>query len=68
MSKNKKQLSPKQRKEFLATLQARFEKNMARHGGFEWAKVKVRLEAHPEKLWSLNEMERTGGCYTYAHA
>jgi hypothetical protein len=61
MSSSKKQLSPKQHKELLATLQDRFEKNMTRHLGVEWARVKARLEAHPEKLWSLNEMERTGG-------
>lgn len=61
MSNNKKQLSPKQCEELLATLQARFEKNMARHEGLTWSKVKERLEAHPAKLWSLNEMERTGG-------
>jgi hypothetical protein len=42
-------------------LQARFEKNMNRHRGIEWTQVQARLEAHPEKLWSLNEMERTGG-------
>ena len=57
----KKELSPKQREELLTTLKARFEKNMNRHLGLEWAKVQARLEAHAEKLWSLNEMERTGG-------
>src|SRR5204863_9465170 len=51
----------KQRDERLSTLKARFEKNMARHKGFQWAKVLARLEANPEKLWSLREMERTGG-------
>ena len=56
-----KQLSPKQREELLGALQARFEKNMSRHSGLAWAKVQIRLDAHPEKLWSLNEMERTGG-------
>src|ERR1700731_1547553 len=62
MSSSKKQnLPPKQREDLFKTLQARFEKNMPRHRGLEWAKVKARLEAHPEKLWSLNEMERTGG-------
>ncbi len=61
MSSNKKQLAPGQSQELLKTLQVRFEKNMARHRGHEWAKVKTRLEAHPEKLWSLHEMERTGG-------
>lgn len=58
---NKKELSPKQCKELLATLKARFEQNRNRHPGLEWAKVQVRLEANAEKLWSLNEMERTGG-------
>jgi hypothetical protein len=51
----------KQRKELLETLKARFEKNTNRHEGLEWAKVQAKLEANPEKLWSLNEMERTGG-------
>jgi hypothetical protein len=58
---NKKELSPQQREELLKTLKARFEKNMNRHTGLEWAKVQAKLEANPEKLWSLNEMERTGG-------
>ena len=58
---NKKQLSPKQRTELLGTLKARFEKNVNRHQGLDWAKVQARLEAKPEKLWSLHEMERTGG-------
>ena len=58
---NSKELSPKQRTELLKTLQARFEKNMKRHPILDWAKVQARLEAQPEKLWSLNEMERTGG-------
>ena len=58
---NKKQLSPKQREELLRALKARFEENINRHKGFEWAKVQARLEANAEKLWSLNEMERTGG-------
>jgi len=57
----KKKLSPEQRDELLRTLQARFEKNKNRHKGLDWAKVQARLEAHPEKLWSLNEMEQTGG-------
>jgi hypothetical protein len=56
-----KDLNAKQREELLNTLQARFEKNMNRHQGLAWAKVQARLEAHPEKLWSLNEMESTGG-------
>jgi hypothetical protein len=58
---NKKQLSPKQREELLKALKARFEKNLNRHKGLDWAKVQSRLEANPEKLWSLHEMERTGG-------
>ncbi len=58
---SKKELSAKQREELLGTLKARFEKNMNRHKGVEWAKVKTRLEANPEKLWSLHEMETTGG-------
>jgi hypothetical protein len=57
----KKELSPGQRKELLGALKARFEKNMNRHKGLEWAKVQAKLEANAEKLWSLNEMERTGG-------
>jgi hypothetical protein len=57
----KKALSPKQREELLSALKARFEKNMNRHKGLEWAKVQAKLEANTEKLWSLNEMERTGG-------
>lgn len=56
-----KELKAKQREELLSALQARFEKNMNRHKGIDWAKVQTNLEAHPEKLWSLNEMERTGG-------
>ena len=58
---NKKELSPKQREELLKALKARFEKNLNRHKGLEWAKVQSRLEANAEKLWSLNEMESTGG-------
>jgi hypothetical protein len=58
---NKKELSLKHREELLAALKARFEKNMNRHKGLEWAKVRARLDANNEKLWSLNEMERTGG-------
>src|SRR6476660_6313279 len=61
MATSKKQLAPKQREDLLATLQARFAKNMARHKAMEWTKVKTRLQARPEKLWSLNEMERTSG-------
>ena len=58
---NKKELSPEQREELLRALKARFEKNMNRHKGLEWAKVQAKLEAQAAKLWSLNEMERTGG-------
>jgi hypothetical protein len=58
---SKKKLSPEQREELLSALKARFEKNMNRHKGLQWAKVQARLEANPEKLWSLHEMERTGG-------
>jgi hypothetical protein len=57
----KKELSPEQREELLKALKARFEENMNRHKDREWAKVKAKLEASAEKLWSLNEMERTGG-------
>jgi hypothetical protein len=57
----KKELLPEQREELLKALKARFEKNMNRHKGLEWAKVQAKLEANTEKLWSLNEMERTGG-------
>ena len=57
----KKALSPKQREELLKTLKARFEKNMTRHKGLEWAKVQAKLDANTEKLWSLNAMEETGG-------
>jgi hypothetical protein len=56
-----KQLTPNQAEELLRTLKARFEKHMHRHTGFEWPKVQARLEANPDKLWSLNEMETTGG-------
>ncbi len=54
-------LSADQREELLSTLEIRFEKNMSRHTGLEWAKVQAKLEANPEKMWSLYEMERTGG-------
>ena len=57
----KKELSPKEREELLKALKVRFEKNMDRHNGLEWAKVRAKLEANAGKLWSLNEMERTGG-------
>ena len=58
---NKKKLSSAEREELLGVLKARFQKNMNRHKGIEWAKVEAKLEANAEKLWSLNEMERTGG-------
>jgi hypothetical protein len=58
---NKKELLPKQREELLSGLKARFEKNMNRHKGLAWAKVQAKLEANTGKLWSLNEMESTGG-------
>src|SRR3990170_2312872 len=68
MNRMKKELSPKQHEELLNTLKARFEKNMNRHKGLEWAKVQAKLEANlpagkagSKKLWSLNEMEKTGG-------
>lgn len=54
-------LSADQHEQLLKTLKARFEKNMHRHKGLEWSNVQARLEAHPDKLWSLGEMERTGG-------
>jgi len=58
---NKKDMLPEQREELLRALKARFEKNMNRHKGLEWAKIQAKLEANAEKLWSLNEMEKTGG-------
>ena len=58
---NKKNLSRKQIEELLKTLKARFEKNMNRHKGIEWNKVETKLKKNADKLWSLNEMERTGG-------
>ncbi|MGV3508049.1 MAG: DUF4256 domain-containing protein [Sphingobacteriaceae bacterium] len=61
MYSNKKKLSPQQTDDFLKTLKSRFEKNMNRHKGLEWNKVQAKLEANPEKLWSLNAMESTGG-------
>jgi hypothetical protein len=57
----KKKLSSDQRQELLSALKTRFEKNMNHHKGLEWSKVLERLEANPDKLWSLSEMERTGG-------
>ena len=59
--KAKVKLSPEQRDELLSAVKARFEKNMNRHQGLEWAKVQAKLEANHGKLWSLNEMETTGG-------
>src|SRR5262245_5609668 len=56
-----KDIKAKQREELLRTLEARFEKNMNRHKGLKWAEVQAKLEANTEKLWSLNEMETTGG-------
>jgi hypothetical protein len=58
---NNKDLSPEQREELLRVLKARFEKHRNRHKGLEWAQVQAKLEANADKLWSLNEMERTGG-------
>ena len=58
---SKKDLSPEQRKELTRALKARFEENMNRHQDLEWAQVQAKLEANREKLWSLHEMERTGG-------
>ena len=60
-AKTKTELSPEKREELLKALKARFGKNMKRHQGLEWAKVKAKLEANSEKLWSLDEMEKTGG-------
>jgi hypothetical protein len=61
LKRNKKELSPEQRTDLLRALKARFEENMNCHKSFEWAKVQAKLEANTEKLWSINEMERTGG-------
>ncbi|HEV7681432.1 MAG TPA: DUF4256 domain-containing protein [Pyrinomonadaceae bacterium] len=58
---NKKELSPEDRDELLSELRTRFEKNMNRHKGLEWAKVAAKLNANTKNLWSLSEMERTGG-------
>ena len=59
--KSKKELSAKEAQVLISTLKARFEKNMNRHKGLEWSKVLSRLEADPEKLWSLDKLEETGG-------
>jgi hypothetical protein len=61
MRVSKSELPPKQRDALLAALKARFDANKARHPGLVWTKVQARLEAKPDKLWSLAEMERTGG-------
>jgi hypothetical protein len=61
MTEKLKSLSPAQQEELLGTLQARFGKNMRRHAGLDWATIQARLEAAPAKLWSLHEMEHTGG-------
>jgi hypothetical protein len=61
MNSNKQELSLKQREELLSALKARFEKNMNRHQGLQWASVQAKLEAHPPKMWSLHQMEGTGG-------
>lgn len=58
---SKKELSPKEHEELLKILKTRFEKNMKRHEGLDWAKVVAKLESNGEKLWSLNEMEKTRG-------
>jgi hypothetical protein len=61
MDSNKRAVSQERRKELIRALKARFDKNMNRHKGLEWVKVQTKLEANAEKLWSLHEMERTGG-------
>jgi hypothetical protein len=61
MNSSKKPLSAARRAELLVALKARFENNMVRHKDLTWADVEAKLEAHPEKVWSLNEMEKTGG-------
>ena len=61
INSNKKRLSPEKGEELIRALEARFEKNMNRHKGLAWTKVQAKLKANTEKLWSLNEMERTGG-------
>jgi hypothetical protein len=60
-AKPKKTLTPKERDTLTSTLKTRFEQRMNRHKGLKWAQVSARLEAKPAKLWSLQEMERTGG-------
>lgn len=61
MNGNKKAFSSQQRKDLLGRLKSRFEKNIARHSNVEWIRVQAKLEANPDKLWALNEMENTGG-------
>jgi uncharacterized protein DUF4256 len=61
VGKTRKELSPEEREQLLRALKARFERSMNRHKGLEWDKVHAELEAKPEKLWSLGQMERTGG-------
>jgi hypothetical protein len=61
MNNDKRELSPAQREDLLSELKSRFEKNMDRHKGLLWAEVQAKLEANTEKLWSLHEMEKTGG-------
>ena len=61
MENVKKELSSKQREELLSLLNVRFEENTNRHQGLTWAEIQAKLEAEPERLWSLNEMEKTGG-------
>lgn len=61
MATEKKELIPEQRDELLNTLRERFEKNMDRHKGLDWQKIQAKLEANPQKLWALDEMETTGG-------
>src|ERR671923_441065 len=60
-AETRQQLPPEQREALLRTLKARFEKHVNRHHGLQWTAIQERLEANPEKLWSLHEMERTGG-------
>ena len=61
MGSNKKKLSKEQGKELLNVLKERFENNMNRHKNLEWSNIQAKLEANPDKFWSLNEMEKTGG-------
>ena|ERR1051326_6980698 len=61
VTSDKRDLSPDECKALLASLKSRFEKNMQRHNGVQWAEVQTRLEGNVEKLWSLNEMDKTGG-------